>query len=161
MTAKEIIQFLDLSPLPFEGGYFRQTHRSAEMVGTHEGQRHLYTCIYYLITPTTFSSLHKLPHDEIFHFYMGDPVMMLQLHPTGDGSIIHMGTDLGQGQQPQVMVSANTWQGTRLLTGGQYALLGTTMSPGFDEEDFVAPDKEELLTRYPEYQDEILGLLRD
>ncbi len=160
MTAKEIIQFLDLSPLPFEGGYFRQTHRSAETVQTHNGQRLLYTSIYYLITTDTFSSLHKLPHDEIFHFYLGDPVMMLQLHPTGDGSIIHLGTDLGQGQQPQIKVTAETWQGTKLLPGGEYALLGTTMSPGFDEKDFVAPDKEELLAQYPAFAEEIEGLLR-
>ena len=159
MTAKDIIKHLQLEPLPMEGGFFRQTYRSAELMPTDAGPRRRYTCIYYLITPTTFSSLHMLPHDEIFHFYLGDPVSMLQLHADGSGSVLQLGQDMSQDQLVQTMVPKHTWQGTRLVDGGAFALLGTTMSPGFDYDDFIAPDEDALLKEYPDFAREINSLM--
>ena len=167
MTADEIRQLLGLTPLAHEGGYFAETYRATEMIpagfeGLHPPDaRSLATAIYYLLTPDTFSALHRLPGDEMFHFYLGDPVEMLQLGPDRSGStgrVVVLGTDLASGQRPQVLVPRGVWQGTRLLPGGKAALLGTTMSPGFDPADFELGAREALIADYPAHRDRILAL---
>src|SRR3954469_7262470 len=99
LSADDILRLLDLKPLTIEGGYFRQTYRSAEEVELplYAAPRPLATAIYYLLTPDTFSQMHRVPGEEIFHFYLGDPVEMLQLAPAGHGEIIVMGHDLAAG----------------------------------------------------------------
>jgi uncharacterized protein len=160
----EIVRTLNLTPLPGEGGLFAETYRSAESVDArafgrgHSGARPLCTAIYYLLTPDSFSALHKLPGDEIFHFYAGDPVEMLELHPDGS-RIIVLGPDIQNGTKFQHVVSGGVWQGARLSKGGEYALLGTTMSPGFDYVDFVLGNADELVAKYPEHADFIRELL--
>src|SRR5512140_3293744 len=126
MTAHELIAFLGLVPLPQEGGYFRETWRSS--VTTAPGVlplryttgRSLGTAIYYLLTsdPDSFSALHRLPTDEIYHFYLGYAVEMLLLGADGAGRRIILGHDLGAGEHVQFVVPAGTWQGSRLLAGG-------------------------------------------
>lgn len=155
MTAEEVKQLLRLEPLPGEGGFFRETYRSRWQVsaeylpdGVH-GSRSIGTAIYYLITPEEFSTLHRLPGSEIFHFYAGDPVIMLQLCPDGSSKTITLGNDLLKGQQPQVVVRGHVWQGTRLAPGGKWALMGTSNSPGFDYADYESADREQLIAQYP------------
>ena len=154
MDADELISALNLEPLPMEGGWFRETYRSANQVG----DKALATAIYYLITPTSFSRMHRLPSDELFHFYLGDAVEQLQLFRDGAGRILTLGADIAAGQQPQSLVPAGTWQGTRLCYGGQFALLGTTMSPGFEFTDFEAGDCDELTKAYPSWRELIAAL---
>lgn len=155
MTAEEIKALLQLEPLPVEGGFFRETYRSRCELSPSclpkgfSGARSLATAIYYLITPEAFSVLHRLPGDEIFHFYCGDPVLMLQLLPDGTASIVMLGVDLVNGHQPQVVVPGGIWQGCRLTREGSWALLGTTMSPGFDSADYETGERERLIAQYP------------
>jgi predicted cupin superfamily sugar epimerase len=156
LTAEELINALGLQPLPGEGGYYRETYRSTESLGN----RSLATAIYYLLTPDMFSALHRLPSDEIFHFYCGDCVSLLQLHPNGNGRIVTLGPDIARDQSPQIVVPAGVWQGSRLVEGGQYALLGTTMAPGFDFADYEAGDRAELVRRYPAFRELIEQLTR-
>ena len=164
VDAEYIKQKLQLEPLPVEGGYFRETYRSRTRLkqdclpNVYESGRSLSTAIYYFLTPETYSALHRLPGDEIFHFYLGDPVEMLQLHPGGRVSRVVLGVDLEAGMIPQVVVPGGTWQGTRLLDGGRLALLGTTMSPGFDVSDFIAGDRRQLIEHYPEVEELIVAL---
>lgn len=161
MTAEEVIRLLQLTPLEMEGGFFRETYRSRWMIpGEHLpermlGQRSIGTAIYYLITPESYSTLHRLPGSEIFHFYLGDPVKMLQLHPDGKTAMVTLGQDIAAGQEPQVVVRGNVWQGLRLVEGGRWALLGTTMSPGFDYADYETGKREELAAQYPTAAEEI------
>ena len=157
---EEILWRLDLRLHPEEGGYFRETYRSPLLVTSAHGERSIATAIYYLLTPDAYSALHRLAGDEVFHFYQGDPVEMLQLHPDGTGAIVTLGPDLGAGMHPQLLVPAGTWQGSRLAPGGSYALLGTTMSPGFDSADYEHGDGEILAERYPAWKDEIVRLAR-
>ena len=161
MTADKVRQLLQLEPLPMEGGYFRETYGSHIVVpaeqlgGLYSGPRRVGTAIYYLITPESFSALHRVPGSEIFHFYRGDPAEMLQLLPDGSSRTITMGTEFEKGYQPQVIVRGGVWQGLKLVTGGRWALLGTTMSPGFDYADYQHGNVEQLVAQYPGAADKI------
>jgi hypothetical protein len=156
MTADEVKQLLHLEPLAIEGGFFRETYRSRWNVSSEylpdgfRGSRSIGTAIYYMITPETFSALHRLPGTEVFHFYLGDPAVMLQLCPDGSSSTVTLGPDLAKGHQPQVVVRGHVWQGCRLAPGGKWALMGTTMSPGFDYADYEIGDCEDLSAQYSE-----------
>jgi predicted cupin superfamily sugar epimerase len=157
LTAEQLIQLLDLQPLPVEGGYFRETFRSAESLPAaalprrYTSARPFGSAIYYLLTsePDCFSTLHKLPTDEVYHFYLGDPIDLLLLHPDGRSELVILGPDVLTGQQVQFVVPRDVWQGSRLIPGGNFALLGTTLAPAFDPSDFVSGHREELLRLYP------------
>ena len=165
-TANEIIARLELAPHPTEGGYFRETYRSSELIsgdhlpGRYRGTRAFATAIYYLLTPESFSAIHRLHSDEIFHFYLGDPVEMLQLCPDGDGRIFVLGSDLLKGMQPQMIVPAGIWQGARLIKNGNFALLGTTVSPGFEYADYELGQRDELIKSYPQFTKWITALAK-
>ncbi len=113
--------------------------------------RNVSTAIYYLLTPETFSAIHRVKSDEVFHFYAGDPVEMLQLWPDRSGRIVVIGNDLTAGQEPQRMVPAGVWQGCRLVQGGSWALMGCTVAPGFDYADFELCNRAALMKSYPKY----------
>lgn len=162
-----IIKALGLQPLPGEGGYYRETYRSGTQVpipsknGEEPVTRHLGTAIYYFVTPKEFSALHKLTSDEVFHFYGGDPVEMLQISESGEVKTVILGSDVLAGHQPQVTVPAGTWQGTRLLKGGKYALLGTTVFPAFEFSDFELAKRAELSARFPQLAAQIKRFTRE
>ena len=143
-----IIKKLGLIKLPEEGGFYRETYRSSRIIDTEFGKRNLEACIYYLVTPEEFSALHRVKCTEIFHFYAGDPVEMLQLFPDGSHSMINIGSDVLNNEIPQVMVEPNIWQGTRLKEGGRWALLGCTTSFGFDFQDFEVQGIDFFLPTY-------------
>lgn len=159
LTSEQIIELLQLQPLQQEGGYFNEIYRSGgiipkEVLPPHYcGSRNFATSIYYLVTPDSFSVLHRILSDEIFHFYLGDPVEMLQLLPDGTGQIITMGSDIQQGMQLQVVVPQGIWQGIRLKGEGRFALLGTTVAPGFEYEDYENGFRDRLIHAYPEFED--------
>ncbi|MFW5705427.1 MAG: cupin domain-containing protein [Bacteroidota bacterium] len=161
LTPRQVIEMLGLEPLPEEGGFYRETFRSDLQLSreclpqVYTDSRSAYTCIYYLVTPESFSALHRLPADEIWHFYLGDPLEQLQLFPGGRGKIILLGQDLENNEHPQVCVPAGVWQGTRLKDGGRYALVGTTMAPGFEFADFEAAEEQDILLTYSAMKDEI------
>jgi hypothetical protein len=166
ITAEEAIHLLGLKPHPVEGGYFAETYRSDERLPAgclpegYGGERSLFTAIYYLLTPGTFSALHRLRSDEVFHFYLGDPVEMLLLWPDGTGRVLVLGHDLLNGLRLQAVVPRGVWQGARLRPGGRFALLGTTVSPGFDFADYEAGDREALASAYPRFRRLIRALTR-
>jgi predicted cupin superfamily sugar epimerase len=151
-TAREVIELLSLEPLPREGGFYRETYRSAVRVG-HKAAS---TAIYYLLTPDTCSALHRLPTDEVYHFYAGGPVRLLILGQ-GNGRVVALGADLAAGLRPQAVVPAGAWQGS-YLDSGDFALLGTTMAPGFDFSDYEPADRAALLREYPGFADLIVRL---
>ncbi len=167
ITADQIKTLLNLKPHPEEGGYFIETYRSPENIPEgalpirYQGVRPFATAIYYLLTPDTFSAIHRLQSDEVFHFYFGDPVEMLQLFPDGSGRILILGPDILNGMKPQVIVPGGVWQGAKLLRGGRFALLGTTVSPGFDYKDYESGRRHVLLKSFPEFRDLIIALTKD
>jgi uncharacterized protein len=166
LTAERIRELLQLRPHPIEGGYFAETYRSEMKIAqsvlgpAYSGERLIGTAIFYLLTPGTFSAMHKLPGDELFHFYLGDPVEMLQLKPDGTSELILLGQDIAAGMRLQHNVPGGVWQGSRLVAGGEFALLGTTMSPGFDYADYVTGERGSLIAAYPQHAERIAALAR-
>jgi uncharacterized protein len=165
-SAKEIQELLKLQPLPVEGGYFAETYRSKftltqrSLPSGYSGERALSTAIYYMLTPDTFSAMHRLDGDEVYHFYLGDPAEMLILKPDGTAETLLMGQDIVSGMRLQHVVPGGVWQGSRLAPGGKFALLGTTMAPGFDPADFELGSRGELTARYPAYTELLAALTR-
>ncbi len=165
-TAEEIIELFGMKPLPREGGYYVETYRCDEKIvrgdlpERYTGQRSFSSAILCLLTGDAFSKLHRLASDEIFHFYLGDTITMLQLHPEGSSEIIDLGSDLTRGQHVQVAVPRGTWQGCYLNQEGKFALMGTTVSPGFEFADFEEADRDRLLKEYPTREKLILRLTR-
>jgi predicted cupin superfamily sugar epimerase len=157
LTAKQVQELLKLRPLPVEGGYFQETYRSKCTLAQqslpvgYAGERAISTAIYYMLTPDTFSAIHRLKGDEVYHFYLGDPVEMLLLKPDGTGEAVLLGQDIASGMRLQHVVPGGVWQGSRLAPGGNFALMGATMSPGFDLADFERGKRDELSARYPAY----------
>jgi uncharacterized protein len=168
MTAEDVKKLLGLVPHPREGGWYVRTYEAAERVspesfedGRYPSARRTGTAIYYLLEPDTFSEMHRLKSDEIFHFYAGDAVEMLQLMPDGSGRTVIIGNNLAAGQRPQILVQRNIWQGSRLLAAGKWALLGCTVSPGFEFEDYDAGDRAQLSEGWPEFAGTIAALTRN
>ena len=164
-TAKELIDFLKLSPHP-EGGFYRETYRSElqiaeqELPDTFIGERSCSTCIYFLLTGEAFSSFHRIRQDEIWHFYLGDPVLIHMLSPEGTYSMVTISRDIRNGHFLQFVVPAGYWFAAELMRAEGFALLGCTVAPGFDFRDFELGSRENLITRFPDAQEIITRLTR-
>jgi predicted cupin superfamily sugar epimerase len=159
MHYNEVIKKLDLIPLPEEGGFYRETFRSPRYVTSDVlGKKSECTSIYYLVTQDSFSALHAVDQYEIFHFYAGSPVEMLQLSPEGNKSVLILGNDIMNGEIPQVIVPFGVWQGTKLKNPkeGAWALLGCTVSPGFEFENFHFKPRNELISLFPQHKEDVI-----
>jgi predicted cupin superfamily sugar epimerase len=164
MTSADVIRLLNLSPHPIEGGHFVQTHAAEERIEVpgYPSLRRASTAIYYLLEPHTFSEMHRLRSDEIFHYYAGDPLEMLQLADDQPGERIVIGNDLAAGQRPQVLAPRNVWQGSRIAPGSSvgWSLVGCTVSPGFEYEDYESGVRVELIAKWPQWTELIASLTR-
>ncbi len=154
LQAEDIVKMLDLAPLPEEGGMYRQTYASGETASGGPAA----TAIYFMLTENSYSHLHRLPADEVYHHYMGGPVELTLIDNSGKLTKITLGKDLAAGQVPQVVAPKGTWQGSRLAPGGAYALLGTTMAPGFTADMYEHADADALCGQYPQLAEEIRAL---
>ena len=167
-SAAQLVEYLGLEPLTIEGGHFKQTYVASESITAgalpkrYGAPRSFGTAIYYLLTsdPDSFSALHRLETDEIYHFYLGNPVEMLLLCPESRGERVVLGPDVLAGQRLQFVVPRGVWQGLRVISGGSVALMGTTMAPGFDLADWSEGKRESLLREYPQYTGLIRALTR-
>jgi hypothetical protein len=160
MTADEIKTLLKLAPHPVEGGFFRRTYTAQHTVDLPRGTRAIGSAIYYLLEPESFSELHVLESDEIFHFYLGDPAEMLHLYPDGTSAVFTLGPNLAAGQHVQLLVPAGVWQGMRLIGKGRVALVGCTVTPGFDFADYRNAPYAELASKWPDQAEMIRALTR-
>lgn len=140
LRAHHIIDALHLEPLAGEGGFFRQTW----VLQGDDGPAA--TAIYYLVTPESFSGLHRLVDAELFHFYLGDACEQVIIDAEGRLERRVLGHGVVNGELVQSLVPGGCWQGTKLRAGGRhgFALLGTTMTPGFCPERFELAGPEDL-----------------
>ena len=146
-----LIDHFGLEMLPEEGMYFKNTYTSKKI--NAEGSP-LGTAMIGLFChePLSYSRFHRLAHDEVWHFYLGDTIELYVLHPGGTLDKILLGSSLSEGQCLQYMVPAFCWQAAKLNEEGNYALFGCTMAPGFGMDIFEAADRERLIAEFPLYQ---------
>ncbi len=157
-TAEQVITLLRLEPLAHEGGFFR---REAEAPARGADGRLLWSAIYFLVTPEGFSALHRLAADEIWCFHAGDAVESLRLQADGRGEWVRLGLNVGVGERMQDVIPAGTWQGTRLASGGRWALITCVVVPGFEWGDFELGDRVALTARYAAFAGDIAALTRE
>jgi predicted cupin superfamily sugar epimerase len=164
MNVTELIDRLQLTPHP-EGGYFRETYRASESVAAtalprrFNGARNISTAIYFLLEVGQCSHLHRIRSDEVWHFYAGDPLDVVEIDGTGGLKTTRLGADAVY----QHLVPAGVWFGAAPASGGRFAphgfaLVGCTVAPGFDFADFELADRAALLREYPRHQDWIRRL---
>lgn len=170
VTAEELKVLLNLKPHPREGGWYVRTYEAHEVIpqsalaARYSGPRLTGTAIYYLLEPDSFSEMHRLHSDEVFHFYLGDAVEMLQMgqdDSAGWARRVLIGNDLAAGQSLQLVVPRGVWQGSRLVPGGKFALLGCTVSPGFDFADYEAGKLAELAGHAGKYEELLRSLTKE
>src|SRR5580658_6703783 len=133
------IRKLGLEPHP-EGGYYRQTYR-ADLVleglpRQFSGARAASTAIYFLLEGENFSAFHRLRSDEMWHFYLGETVVVHLIENDGRYSEVLLGNDPEAGEVLQAAVKAGCWFGSRVRDGVGFVLVGCTVAPGFEFEDF-------------------------
>jgi predicted cupin superfamily sugar epimerase len=163
--AQDWIECLHLRPHP-EGGYFRETYRSAETIARQHlptrfsGDRAFSTAIYFLLQGNDFSALHRIKQDELWHFYAGEPMALYVIEPGGALSLRRLGRDVRAGEMLQAVVPAGCIFGARLQNLHSYALVGCTVAPGFDFADFEMPTRHELVSLYPQHEAIIAQLTR-
>lgn len=156
------IQKLNLEPHP-EGGFYRQTYKSDQLLPREAlppnftGPRPASTAIYFLLEGKSFSAFHRLRSDELWHFYAGAPLLVHVISESGEYSKIFLGSDPDAGEELQAVVKAGCWFASHLRDSqaretNSFALVGCTVAPGFDFEDFELAKREELTRCYPQHQ---------
>jgi uncharacterized protein len=172
--AKQWIEHLQLLPHP-EGGYFRETYRSVDLIPasvlperfggdrqnldrqppelqSNPPYRNCCTGIYFLLESHQFSTFHRIKSDEMWHFYAGCSLTVYKLDPSGQASKLSLGTNIAAGETFQGVVEAGCWFGAVVEQPNSYALVGCTVSPGFDFHDFEMAERRQLLQTYPQHQ---------
>jgi predicted cupin superfamily sugar epimerase len=157
-AARSLVAALGLTPHP-EGGFYRETFRAPLGVEAPQGPRAASTAIYFLLPAGTFSALHRVRSDEVWHHYDGDPLDLHTIDDAGRHAVARLGRAIAQGQRPQVVVPAGLWQAA-VPAGDGYALCGCTVAPGFDFGDFEMPARGALVQRFPALHDVIERLTR-
>ncbi len=164
-SVAEIIEKFELKQHP-EGGFFRESYRSdieisfENLPPGYSGKRNLSTCIYFLLTSDTFSAFHRIKQDEIWHFYTGSSIHLHTLSDDGTHKEHIIGNDISAGEIPQLIVAGGDWFGARVEDDDTYALVGCTVSPGFDFDDFELTPRNELIGKFPQHTDIIRELTR-
>ena len=164
--ARYWIEKLGLGRHP-EGGYFRETYRAGVEIAREAlpaeftGARAASTGIYFLLNGDEFSAFHRLRSDEMWHFYSGSPLLIHVIDVAGDYTSICLGPDPKQGEVFQAVVKAGCWFASELRDRHEYALVGCTVAPGFDFEDFEMGRRAELVRDHPEHRGIIERLTRE
>jgi predicted cupin superfamily sugar epimerase len=157
-----LIEHYKLEPMPVEGTLFISTYRSHQETGDGKPCSTAIIALY-CDEPRSVSLFHRLPVDEIWHFYGGDPLRLVLLYPDGSSKDVIMGSDPLRGHKVQFVVPAGVWQAGHMVAGGRYSLYGCTMAPGFTDDMFEGGVREQLIDVYPDRVDDInkLGCSED
>jgi predicted cupin superfamily sugar epimerase len=164
-NATQWIEHLHLLRHP-EGGYFRETYRSGEVLKRaalperFTGDRNFCTAIYFLLAGDDFSALHRIKQDEVWHFYEGSSLTVHVIDSGGNYSALKVGRNIAGDELPQAVVKAGCVFGATVNDTRSYALVGCTVAPGFDFADFEMPGRKNLLELYPQHRELIESLTR-
>ena len=158
MNAGFWINKLGLKSHP-EGGFYREVYRSEEVMENgklpkrYSGERNFSTSIYFLLNKEQISTFHKLKSDEIWHFYTGSPLKIHIITQDGIYKVMKLGIDLSNGENLQIVIPHNNWFAAELLDKSSFSLIGCTVSPGFDFNDFIIGKRKYLTQLFPQHKD--------
>ncbi|MBY0121783.1 cupin domain-containing protein [Bacillus sp. S/N-304-OC-R1] len=161
--AQYYVTNLRMDPHP-EGGYYRRTFESRERITDAEltvefnGERKLYTSIYFLLTSNDVSHFHRLKSDELWYYHAGSPLTIHIIHEDGKYEEIKLGLNLDEGEVPQALVRKNSIFGSSVMKEDTFSLVGCMVSPGFEFQDFELFTQVELLAKYPQHEEVIKKL---
>ncbi len=162
---EDIVDRLGMNSHP-EGGYYKETYRSKSMIPQHvlseefTGARNYSTAIYFLLTSDNFSAFHRIKQDEIWHYYEGSSLYVHVIEPNGEYKKHSVGINLDQEELPQLVVPAGCWFASSVKNKDSYSLVGCTVAPGFDFNDFELAQRNTLIEEYPEYKEIITQFTR-
>lgn len=141
-----------------EGGYFSETYRSDTIIKkdclpiNFKSDRNLSTGIYFLLVGNEFSAFHKLKADEVWHFYEGSPIRIFVIDAKGNLKTFKLGNKIEKGEKYQIVIKSGQWFATEIIKKNSYSLVGCTVSPGFDFNDFELGNKKELIELFPKHR---------
>jgi len=164
-TSKDWIQKLKLLRHP-EGGFYKEVYRSTETIShkslpkRFNGNRSISTSIYFLLENDQFSSFHRLESDEIWHFYAGSPLIIHIIASDGSYRIEKLGLNIDEDQRPQITIPTGTWFAAEVIDKSSYSLIGCTVAPGFDFDDFELAERKSLINHFPHLETIINKLTR-
>ncbi len=162
---KELVQKFDLLPHP-EGGFYKEVYRSEGVIAQSQlghqfsGDRNYCTSIYFLLTSANFSGFHRIKQDEVWHFYQGSPLQIHVIHSNGQYELHRIGFDLTENLTPQFVVPAGAWFASCVENANDFSLVGCTVAPGFDFDDFELAKKNDLIAEYPQHANIITQLTK-
>lgn len=159
ITVPDLVELYDMQPHP-EGGYFKETYRAIDSIPgsvlpKHSGDRSYSTGIYFLLPEGSVSKFHRIKSDEMWHFYLGGPLTIVQIDPNGKVEEVVLGTNIKSGQKVQHVVPAGYWFGAYPNPGSDFSFVGCTVAPGFDFADFEMGERKQLLTQVPQAKEVI------
>ena len=159
------IKHLQLQPHP-EGGAYARIYTAdlliprSSLPANFSGDRNSCTHIYYLLRQNEFSAFHRIQSDELWHFYDGDTLCIYEINKQGELTEHLLGKDPQNGKSPFCVIRSGNWFASRLKSGSSYALVGCTVSPGFDFAEFEMGDRIKLIKQYPQHTELIVSLTR-
>ena len=126
----------------------------------YQGKRNYSTCIYFLLSSDSFSAFHRINQDEIWHFYEGSPIKLHLITPNGKYSTVIIGRDFEKDEVPQYAISGGIWFAATVLKENSFSLVGCTVAPGFNFQDFELAERERLTSLFPKHHQIISELCR-
>jgi uncharacterized protein len=164
-TADEIIDLLQLAPNA-TCGFVRVTFTSKLLVAQgglpapFEDGRPLGSALYFLVTPHAPVRPHRIKNEQLYHYYLGDPLEVFLLHSGGNVERVVVGPDIRSGQRVQLLIPGNTFHTARLLGQGEWFLGASTEWPGVvPTEDVEIGNVDQLATEYPSVADQIRSIV--
>lgn len=167
-TAAYWIEQLHLTPLPEEGGMYRENFRSADVLqpaglpARYTGPRSAMTDIFYLLAGDMFSAFHRLASDELWHFHTGDTLLVHVIEPAGTYTCHRMGFQIDAGETLRVTMPAGCWFAAELAERkpDRFALVSCVVAPGFEFADFELGSRAALCAQFSAHREAVTRLTR-
>ncbi len=161
MARDQLVDFFKMTRHP-EGGAFVENYRSDLEISApgFAGPRRACTGIYFLLGAGEFSAFHRIRSDEMWHFYLGGPLRVVEIDRAGRLNETTLGREIQQGEVLSYVVKAGHWFASYPAPGSDFSLVGCTVAPGFDFQDFELADRPDLARRFPGHAAIIAKLTR-
>ena len=160
MTYEDVKRLLNLEPNA-TCGYVRVTFMSKERIAPgglpapFQAGRPKGSALYFMLTPEEPVKLHRIRNDQLYHYYLGDPIEVLMMLTDGTTQHHVVGPDLRAGHTVQLFIPGNTFHTARVIGARKWFLGASTEWPGVEPEDVELGKADELVKKYPSVAEQI------